>query len=113
MPFFVKMRFMSQARATPAVGTVHGADITSAPPLQAEENGRVETPAVSGSVDVAVKSSCNCAEAKRILLDLATSLACQGYSGCASHESFLLGLKTSLDCRASNRSAPDWRYVCL
>ena len=32
----------------PAVATVHGAIITAAPPLQAEENGGVETPAASG-----------------------------------------------------------------
>lgn len=54
---------------TPAVATVHGAIITSAPPVQVDQNSGVETPAVSGSVDVTVKISSNCAEAKRKLLD--------------------------------------------
>jgi hypothetical protein len=56
---------------TPAVAMVHGAIVTSAPPVHAEENGGVETSAVPGSVDVAVKISRNAAEAKRDLLSRA------------------------------------------
>ena len=65
-------RLMEQlSRITPAVGRVQGVVIISAPPLQADENGGIERPAVSGSVDVTVKISSNCSKAKRELLERA------------------------------------------
>lgn len=59
------------AGITPAVATVHGAINTSALPSQVDENGGVVPPSVSGSVDVVVKISINCADAKRKLLERA------------------------------------------